>query len=578
MATIQKRKSRGQTYWYIVESRRVNGKPRPITLAYLGKAEDLLLRLSEPQRAQTFKSYSHGDTCALLKAAEELDVVKIINQYIPVLEPSGKKPMRDGLTVGGSLLLAAIGRACQPTSKASWYDWCKGTSLEYCLKTSFTKLDSQHFWDQMNALPVEAIPHIEKALVQQLITRYQIKPDCLFFDTTNFFTFIDSENTRCELPKRGRNKQKRHDLRQIGLALLVTREEQLPLFHKTYEGNQADVRVFKNNVNDMLGRLRDVLTELSDITLVFDKGNNSKENFSLLDQEGCYYVGGLVSSYFKTLIEEANTHFTMLAIDDDKVPVYRVKTSVWGKERTCVVTVSRVLKEGQLRGIHQQLIKKYESLNELKQKLEKPTAKLHLTQSELTSRLNKIIQGQFIEEFLKYELIELGDDHWSFIYYIDYVSFRHLENHILGRKILVTNRDGWSNAEIILAYRGQAKVEYAFRSLKNPYHCAARPQFHWTDQKIQVHILTCLIGYLLAVCVYTKAKKAGYLHNLEHLLEELNGIRSTHCIENRVDGKRGKLRVSQTLEKIDPAIVPIAEALQITQQNLKSKVNVVVYK
>ena len=45
MATIQARASRGNKYWYIVESRRVNGKPRPIMLAYLGKANDLLKRL-----------------------------------------------------------------------------------------------------------------------------------------------------------------------------------------------------------------------------------------------------------------------------------------------------------------------------------------------------------------------------------------------------------------------------------------------------------------------------------------------------------------------------------------------------
>ncbi|GAI48971.1 unnamed protein product, partial [marine sediment metagenome] len=42
MATIQSKTTKGYKYWYIVESRRVNGKPRPIVLAYLGKADDLL--------------------------------------------------------------------------------------------------------------------------------------------------------------------------------------------------------------------------------------------------------------------------------------------------------------------------------------------------------------------------------------------------------------------------------------------------------------------------------------------------------------------------------------------------------
>ncbi|MCE5330196.1 hypothetical protein LLG07_07700, partial [bacterium] len=35
MASIQYKVSRGYKYWYIVESRRVNGKPRPIVLLYL---------------------------------------------------------------------------------------------------------------------------------------------------------------------------------------------------------------------------------------------------------------------------------------------------------------------------------------------------------------------------------------------------------------------------------------------------------------------------------------------------------------------------------------------------------------
>ncbi|MDI7259228.1 MAG: hypothetical protein QME90_04810, partial [Thermodesulfobacteriota bacterium] len=47
MATIQKKVSRGHTYWQIVESRRINGKPRPVVLIHLGTAEGLLHRLHQ---------------------------------------------------------------------------------------------------------------------------------------------------------------------------------------------------------------------------------------------------------------------------------------------------------------------------------------------------------------------------------------------------------------------------------------------------------------------------------------------------------------------------------------------------
>lgn len=166
MATIQARKSRGHKYWYIVESRRVNGKPRPITLAYLGKADDLLRRLQGLTAGISLKSYSHGAVAALFSIARKLDVVSEINTHIHSPRPYfAKKPLRNHLTGGITLLLAAIGRVCMPTSKRGWWNWAKASSCEYLLRTSLSRMDSQHFWDLMDALPAQAIPDIEQALL-----------------------------------------------------------------------------------------------------------------------------------------------------------------------------------------------------------------------------------------------------------------------------------------------------------------------------------------------------------------------------------------------------------------------------
>ena len=191
----------------------------------------------------------------------------------------------------------------------------------------------------MCSLPTEAIAKIEEEVVTKLINLQNLKLDCLFFDTTNFFTFIDSTNDRCNLPKRGRNKQKRFDLRQIGLALLVSKEDQFPLFHQTYRGNKNDVTIFKENCNRLLERLRRITKELADVTLVFDKGNNSKENFATLNQnQDCYYVAGLVPAHFKDLIKEANKHFSEITIDGETSPAYRIKKEIWGCSATIIIT------------------------------------------------------------------------------------------------------------------------------------------------------------------------------------------------------------------------------------------------
>ena len=104
---------------------------------------------------------------------------------------------------------------------------------------------ANHFWDMMDSLPIEAIPKIEAAILQNVLRIYQLEHDTLFFDTTNFFTYIDSGNSRCSLAQRGKNKQKRSDLRQVGLAMVVTRRDMIPLFHLTYQGNRNDSKIFK---------------------------------------------------------------------------------------------------------------------------------------------------------------------------------------------------------------------------------------------------------------------------------------------------------------------------------------------
>jgi len=563
MASIQARTSRGKKYWSIVESRRINGKPRTVVLEYLG-TPDTLLKKMQGEGNISLKSYSHGDTSALLQAAEELDVINIINQHIPE-NKLGKKQIRDNLNVGASLLLAAIGRACRPTSKMAWSEWSKETSLEYCLRSSFKKLDSQHFWDQMDAVSIEAIPLIEENLVANIVAQYKIEPDCLFFDTTNFFTFIDSTNENCHLPKRGKNKQKRYDLRQIGMALLVTRKEQFPLFHTVYEGNKADSNVFKDELSQMLQRLRNVFDEVSSVTLVFDKGNNSKENFSSLDKEQVFYVAGLVPSHFKSLLQEANQHFTSMKIEGENIPIYRVKQEIWSHERTCIVTISAQLKEGQVRGIHQHLEKKYKQLNDLKLKLDRPKSRTKYSEEDLTKKLQEIIRGQFIEEILKFDIVELEDNLCSFNYYLDNDAFDLLKANILGRQIIVSNRHEWSSEDIVNAYRGQCKVEYAFRTLKNPYHLAIRPQYHWTDQKIRVHFLICIIAYMLTIAVYNKARtQANYKNNIQKLMDDLSTIRLA-CVS-----KKKSRKVSFQLEKIPARLEKVCESLGISDDNIRS--------
>ena len=248
MATIQSKTTKGYKYWYIVESRRVNGKPRPIVLAYLGKAEDLLKRL-QGNLSFKLKSYSHGGVSALIDVAARLDIVGILNRYVKSSRHYvAEKPVRNNLTAGITFVLGAIGRVCMPTSKMGWWNWAKTTSVEYLLRCSLSKVDSQHFWDLMDSFPEDAIYAAEQEILSGLLKVYKIRTDTLFYDTTNFFTYIDTTNEHCDIAQRGKNKQKRNDLRQVGLAMVVSKEDYIPLFHHSYQGNLQDGTVFREVV------------------------------------------------------------------------------------------------------------------------------------------------------------------------------------------------------------------------------------------------------------------------------------------------------------------------------------------
>jgi transposase len=563
MATIQAKVSRGHKYWYIVESRRVNGKPRPIVLAYLGKAEDLLRRLQGLNAGLRLKSYSHGAVAALLSVAQRLDIPAEINRHVKSPRAyMASKPRRNGLTVGMTLLLGAVGRVCQQTSKRGWWAWAKTTSCEYLLRSSFSSIDSQHFWDLMDALPVDAIPRIESALLQRVLSQYAIQTDTLFFDTTNFFTYIATTNAHCTIAQRGKNKQHRADLRQVGLALVVSREDFIPLFHLTYQGNFNDTTVFKSVVEKIKARMEELRLDLQRHCIVFDRGNNSRENLALVRTAGLHYIGALSPSHHATLVDDAMGHMSeRVEITGMNLSVFRDKRTVWGEERTVVVFFSDKLREGQIRGLRQELDKVEKNLSHLQESLKNPRSHHFKTTAEAQQRVRSELRTVNAQEVFSFTVEQRAQGGWVLTYARDVGKTDELQE-AMGLRIIMTDRHEWSSADIIKAYHGQSHIEGAFRNLKNPYHLALRPQYHWTDQKIAVHFFICVLGYLLAALVRREVvRKTKLSGSMDALLDTLNNIRLAAMLEESTTP--GPVKTTYKLELLDKQQQEIVQALGI---------------
>lgn len=565
MASLQKHVVGGRTYWRIVESRRIDGKPRAVPILYLGTADSLLEKLlAAPTGRLRVRSFQHGDVAALKAAADRLDVVNIIDKHV--------SRRRRSLSVGTTMLLASINRAVRPRSKMGWAAWAGRTSLHRLFPGLKVKqLTSQFFWDQMDCIDPMALRAIEDELTDAVVRELKVELDTLFYDTTNFFTYIASTNTKPKLPQRGNSKQKRKDLRIFSLALLVSRDGQIPLCSDVYEGNKVDYSRFPDSLGRIRQRLADLSVDLNELTVVYDRGNMSKANQALVDESPFGYVASLTPAHHKDLMAIPLERYSPLPEGSrlEGIPSLRMTHEVWGAERTVVLFISEQLREGQIRGVRQHLKKRLRALAEWEDKLASPRSGPRSKESA-QKQIDELLRGQHLRRVLhiEYHPERKGKDRLE--YWVDQDALRHLEREVFGKRIIVTDRDDWSTEEIMLAYRGQSHVEAVFRQCKDDEHLAVRPQYHWTDQKIQVHAFICLLGLLLARVIEREARKLDHRESLSSLLDLLADIRLAMVL--RPSGEKGgRPRAEWQLETVEEkaaelfhSIVPDSEPFVYT--------------
>jgi transposase len=566
MAFFKPKDIHGHTYWYIVESVRTGKRVKTVNLAYLGKADDLLARLErQADAADRLKSFSHGGVAVLLSLAERLGLAELIDRHVSV---QGKtRPRRRMLSVGETLVMAAVGRALHPTSKRAWAAWARGTTLGRLGGFDPTKLTSQFFWDQMDLLPSEALAPLQAELARRVIATFKIDTDSLFYDTTNFYTFIDSRNARCDLAQRGKNKQKRNDLRQFHLGLLVARDGWVPLLARLFRGNHNDVTTFPHAL-DAIGRhCVELDIAPGQVTVVCDKGNLSKKNWGALDASGLGHVVSLVPGHYKKWTERPLPAFERVDHPDfGELGHLRGQGPIAGKTRTFIVLDSPTLRDGQLRGLQQQLRKPLFALARLQHALDaaKRRRRKDVIERQLTSILRPAVMARLIAYDLQPRPKRPG--YWRLDWTIDMEVYAQLRDCRFGRRLLATNRHDWTTADIIAAYWGQSEAELVFRHLKDPEFLALRPQHHWTDQKVHVHSLCCVIGYLLAALVRRRARQLGYNQGLAGLLAMLSEIRMVLRTQKR--DRPGRPRIAWQLEETDPAALRLYNDLVLPQFHL----------
>lgn len=554
MASLTHKIINGYKYYYARVCKRVNGKPKIVETHYLGTVEKMIQNSQQSRdipEAREVCIQQLGVTAALYDIAKRLQLVEIVDRYVT--------KRKQGPTVGQYMLIAAINRAAHPTSKSALAEWFENTVGPRLFAINPKQLTSQAFWNHMDMLKQDDLINIENALLTRLIQEFKIDLNCLLYDGTNFYTYINTK-TKGKLAKRGHNKQKRKDLRQVSLGMMTSVDFHIPLLHMVYGGNITDPTQFSSVIDELTKRYKHLTKLCPHITLVFDKGNNSELNFESFPNTGMHFVGSLRLTQCKDLIKIPLSQYQVL--DDERlqgVKAYRTKYNVFAEQRTVLITYNENLFAGQLQGIGRNIAKCKAELQSLQIKLKRwETGKTRKgkkpTVEGTQNNVSKILQREYMKDIFKTS-ISSESGFVKLQYHVDQNAIGRLSRTVLGKTILFTDNHEWSDEEIVSAYRSQYKIEHAFRDMKNPHFLGWNPRLHWTDQKIRVHAFYCVMALTLVSLLKRELASKGLSISTQCLMSNLNDIRESIIVYPQSGGKPPKLSYSiSRLTKIQKSL------------------------
>jgi transposase len=537
MPHLHKKTFNGRTYWYLRETERVGKKVRVKWQKYLGTPQTMMERLernaanNEPLH---ISAESFGAVFVAHMLETRLDTIGIINAIVP------REAREVGPSIGEYFFYAWANRLIAPKSKRALEEWYRKTAIEQLRPVDLSALSSQRYWEKWERVSANAVEKIGEAFFKKVWATQNLPPECVLFDTTNYFTYMASD-TVSELAQRGHNKAGKHQLRQIGVGLLVDRRSQLPLYYRSYEGNTHDSKLFHQVIDEMFGVLCGFNQTKQRLTVVFDKGMNAGENIEFIDDNARVHF---ITSYSPYFAEELGAtelkHFAPLAIsgnyrrkaegkEADCIVAYRTKAEFWGKERTVVVThnPATARKKGytlerkletvreallEARKNYREALPQWRSVDAVKQRYERLCERLHIGS--------------------QYYCLEFGDRRRD-----PELSFRKDDYQVQktkalhGRNVIVTDNHDWSTEEIVQMSLDRYVVEKQFRTSKSPQHVRVNPIFHWTDSKIRCQLLTCVIALTVLRLFEIELERAGVAttlgdHSAGTIIEELRALNS----------------------------------------------------
>ena len=480
---------------------------------YLGTAEQIRDRCRLGQDPQAVSTKEFGWVAGVMSMIEKLGLVEAVNRIVAKRD--------QGLTPGIYVALGIVAKLCAPaTSWNTFGAWIQKTILPEYWNLPPSLLDAQNFWDHWDLLcsestitrtsdddPVlesDTVFQIEEAVWEAVQAQYHIRLEEVLYDATNCYTFLN-DATPASVAQRGHNKAGRDERRQIGIALAATRDGGIPLLSLVYRGNCHDARLFPEAMTRLVNRITHLHRDALHMMFIFDRGNNSAENLQNLvrpstaeRQPRIDVIGGLVATQHRDLLRKPLRQYRQIMGD---LPVWSGPRTVYGLDATVVLTYHAGLATRQRRVFDRQIAKAQTQMTTYW--ADRKRGSMDDRIRGLTRLKKQIRGGRYWQVSVETDgTLRLRADQ----------AARALRRAEFGKRLLFTTDRSRSVEDILAAYNhDKPQIEGDFRLLKAVDCLRIQPIRHWTDSKIRVYALICVLS-LLVLKLLSRTLDTAELH------------------------------------------------------------------
>jgi transposase len=474
MAFLRKEIKKSGTYLSICESYRDEaGRVQRRVLRQLGNANDYtdeslerigqqLIEIAkgptvEPENIQELSRHNYGFPLVLHQSLclFDLDIV---------LRRLGRKH-KLSFSLLQSLLLMLCDRFYDPLSKLGSYN----------LQNDYTGLgqavELHHIYRTLDYLAANN-DLIQTHIYNKNRNLFNYELDVVFYDVTTFY--FDSEvQKEGALRQLGFGKDGKIGQTQILFSLLIDKNK-VPIGFQIFKGDEYEGHTFENAIDKLKAKYN-----IKRIIVVADSGMINADNLELFDNGGKaegfeYIVGDRLKSMSEPAIQYLTNlaNYTTVIIKDNEgkdIPLQYCTYQYNGRTVICTWSEKRAKKDKAER--EAKIVKAHKMLKQ-PSNIEKKAKRYFLKN---TGEKNKyVLDEEKIDRQIRFD----------------------------GFKAIATNVKDVTPQLALEKYKDLYKIEQSFRSFKSYFE--TRPMFHWTDTRIEGHIVLCYISFCLLTFLQNK--------------------------------------------------------------------------